>query len=73
VAPKRSNTTRGKSVANRKQTRNQGPRPIEIRLPDVGSPEFAAQAHRQSLAVAWSPQEKDDQAFIDAPADWDDD
>jgi hypothetical protein len=32
----------------------------------VRSPQFAAQAHDQSLAVASSQHETDDQAFIDA-------
>lgn len=31
---------------------------------------FAAQAHRQSLAVAQSPQEREDQAFVDAVSDY---
>jgi hypothetical protein len=39
-------------------------------VPDVHSPEFAAEAHRQSLAVANSAQEKDDQDFIDAISSW---
>jgi hypothetical protein len=41
-------------------------RPIQLWVPDVRSPEFAAEARRQSLLVANSPGEKDDQAFIDA-------
>jgi len=44
-------------------------RPIQIWVPDVRSPQFAAQAHQQSLALASSPHEADDQAFIDALAD----
>jgi hypothetical protein len=32
----------------------------------VRSPQFAEQAHRQSLAVASSQHEAEDQAFIDA-------
>jgi hypothetical protein len=32
----------------------------------VRSPQFAQQAHRQSLAVASSRHESEDQAFIDA-------
>jgi hypothetical protein len=32
----------------------------------VRSPEFAAQAHRESLAIANGPEEADEQAFIDA-------
>jgi antidote-toxin recognition MazE-like antitoxin len=35
-------------------------------VPDVRSPEFAAEAHRQAAAVAASEQAADDQAFIDA-------
>jgi hypothetical protein len=36
----------------------------------VHTPEFLAEAHRQSLAVAASPQGAEDQAFIDAASDW---
>ncbi len=39
-------------------------------VPDVSSPVFAAEAHRQSLAVANSPGEAEDQAFIDSITDW---
>jgi hypothetical protein len=35
----------------------------------VRSPQFAEQAHRQSLAVALSRHEAEDQSFIDALAD----
>jgi hypothetical protein len=41
-------------------------RPIQIWVPDVDSPEFIAEAHRQSLVVANSPHADEDQAFIDA-------
>jgi hypothetical protein len=41
-------------------------RPIVIGLPDVRSPEFAAEAHRQSLLVAESALEHEDQGWIDA-------
>lgn len=51
---------------HRKRLRAQGLRPIQIWVPDVRSPEFAAQAHQQSLAVARSPHAIEDQAFIDA-------
>jgi hypothetical protein len=40
--------------------------PIQIWVPDVRSHQFAEQAHGQSLAVASSQHEADDQAFIDA-------
>jgi hypothetical protein len=46
-----------------------GLRPIQIWVPDVRSRSFAAQAHRQSLAVARSNAEGDDQAFVDAISD----
>jgi Protein of unknown function (DUF3018) len=45
-------------------------RSVQPNLPDLRSPEFAAEARRQSLAVANSPQEKADQDFIDAMTDW---
>jgi hypothetical protein len=35
-------------------------------VPDVRSPEFEAEARRQSLAVAQSAQAKDDQDFVEA-------
>jgi len=35
-------------------------------LPDTDATHFAAKAHRQSQAIATSPQEREDQAFIDA-------
>lgn len=41
-------------------------RPIQIWVPDVRSSAFAAEAHRQSQAVAASAFARDDQAFIDA-------
>ena len=50
---------------HRKRLRAQGLRPIQIWVPDVRSPEFAEQAHHQSLAVATSPHAGKDQAFID--------
>lgn len=46
-------------------------RPIQIWVPDVRSPDFKAEAHRQSLAVAGSPHVEDDQDFIDAVSDRD--
>lgn len=52
--------------AHRQRLREQGLRPIQIWVPDVRSPQFAQQAHHQSLAVAASQHEADDQAFIDA-------
>jgi hypothetical protein len=41
-------------------------RRIELWVPDVDSPEFIAEARRQSLAVADSPHAAEDQTFIDS-------
>ena len=57
---------------HRERLRDQGLRPIQIWVPDVRSPTFRAEAHRQSLAVATSPHAFDDQAFIDTVSDWGD-
>lgn len=62
-------STKDKVRAHRQRLRDQGLRPIQIWVPDVRSSEFAAEAHRQSLAVANSPHEHDDQEFIDAISD----
>ena len=58
--------------AHRERLRAQGLRPIQIWVPDVRAPSFKAQAHSQSRAVAASAHAREDQAFIDAASDWDD-
>ena len=66
----------GKRAARRTRRtrmRRQALRPIEIWVPDPGAPHFVDEAHRQSLAVANSPDEKDDQAFVDAVSVWNND
>ena len=63
---KGSKPSRDKVRAHRERLRRQGLRPIQIWVPDVRSPAFAAEAHRQSLATARSPRARDDQDFIDA-------
>ena len=62
-------SSRDKVRAHRARLRRQGMRPIQIWVPDVRLPGFRAEAHRQSLAVAGSAQEADDQKFIDAVSD----
>jgi Protein of unknown function (DUF3018) len=64
--------SRVKVREHRDRLRKQGLRPIQIWVPDVRSPAFRAEAHRQSLAVATSARAFDDQAFIDAVSDWGD-
>lgn len=44
-------------------------RPIQIWVPDVRSPQFVAEAHRQFAAVAGSARAHDDQAFVDSISD----
>ena len=62
----RPKSSRTKVREHRERLRAQGLRPIQIWVPDVRSPSFKAEAHRQSLAVAISAQERDDQVFIDS-------
>lgn len=64
-------TTRERVREHRERLRAQGLRPVQIWVPDVHAPEFVAEAHRQSAAIAASEHEADDQAFVDAlSADW---
>lgn len=69
---RQAKSSREKVRAHRQRLRKQGLRPIQIWVPDVRSPEFAAEARRQSLAVARSPHAAEDQAFVDAISDWND-
>ncbi len=65
-----SKPSRIKVLEHRERLRALGLRPIEVWVPDVRSPVFRAEAHRQSAAVANNPSEPDDQAFIDTVTDW---
>lgn len=71
AASHRSHTSRDKVRAHRDRLRRQGLRPVQIWVPDVRAPGFAAKAHRQSLAVARSQHAADDQGFIDSVTDRD--
>ncbi len=64
--------SRVKVREHRERLRKQGLRPIQIWVPDVRSPAFRSEAHRQSAAIAASAHAFDDQAFIDAVSDWGD-
>jgi hypothetical protein len=57
---------------HRERLRERGLRPIQIWVPDVRSPAFRSEAHRQSAAISASAHAREDQAFIDAVADWGD-
>ena len=69
---KTPNDSRDKVRRYRERLRSQGLRPIQIWVPDVRTPAFAAEAHRQSLAVAQSDSAREDQAFIDAVSEFSD-
>lgn len=66
----RLKATRNKVAAHRNRLRQQGLRPIQIWVPDVRSVDFAAEAHKQSKAVARSRSARKDQDFVDAISDW---
>ena len=66
------NPSRLKVREHRERLRSQGLRPIQIWVPDVRAPSFRSEAHRQSVAVAASAHAHEDQSFIDAVSDWDD-
>lgn len=57
---------RRRVAAHRERLRSQGLRPVQIWVPDVRAPEFAAEAHRQSALAAASSHATEDQAFVDA-------
>ena len=59
-------TVTGRVRDYRKRMRDRGMRPIQMWVADVRTPEFAAEAHRQSVVVAASEHAADDQAYIDA-------
>ncbi len=63
----------GKRVAeHRVRLRDQGLRPLQIWVPDTRAPEFAEEAHRQSVLAAAIDNASDDQAFVDAISQFND-
>jgi hypothetical protein len=65
----RKSSSAAKVRAHRERLRAKGLRPIQIWVPDTRSKRFAAEAHRQSLAVAKSAHAREDQDFVDAISD----
>jgi Protein of unknown function (DUF3018) len=63
-------SSRRRVRAHRERLRAQGLRPLQIWVPDVTAATFAAEAHRQSRAVAASAAAEDDQAFVDSVSEW---
>jgi len=68
--PRSRTPTAARVRKHREGLRAAGLRPVQIWVPDVRSKHFAAQARRQSRAIAQSAQEQDDLAFIESIADW---
>lgn len=62
--------TRDRVRAHRARLRAMGLRPIQIWVPDVRSPDFAAEAHRQARLVADSRSASADQEFLDSISEW---
>jgi hypothetical protein len=70
MASKIGTTSRDKVRAHRARLRKQGLRPVQFWIPDMNSPAFIKEARRQSLAIANSAHEKDDQNFVDSISIW---
>lgn len=66
AVPGEESSSKRRVSEHRRRLRAQGLRPVQIWVPDVRSPEFTREAHRQAAAVAASRHAEDDQAFIDA-------
>ena len=53
----------------RSRMRDRGYRPLQVWVPDVRSPQFAAEAHREALALADADRRGDDMDFVEAISD----
>jgi hypothetical protein len=71
-SPSKPKTSQTKVREHRERLRKQGLRPIQIWVPDVRSRAFRSEAHRQSILVSSSAHAHDDQAFINAISNWED-
>jgi hypothetical protein len=67
----KTRSSRDKVRAHRARLRKQGLRPIQIWVPDVNSEAYKAEVRRQCLDIANSPQEKEDQDFVESLFEWD--
>jgi len=72
VSARSVKSTKVKVQEHRNRLRAQGLRPIQIWVPDVRAASFRSEAHLQSLAVAAGTHAIEDQTFIDAVSDWQD-
>ena len=65
-------TVRDRVGAHRRRMRERGYRLVQVWVPDVRSPEFAREAHRQATLLRDADRRSDDQDFVDAVSvDWD--
>ena len=60
---------RARVSAYRTRMRAQGLRPVQIWVPDVRSPDFAAEAHLQSTRVSAADRTNDVMDFVEAVSD----
>ena len=70
MRPVGAKSSRDKVRAFRKRMRAKGLRLVQIWLPDTRTPEFAAEANRQSLLANRSPFSAADQAWVESMSDW---
>jgi hypothetical protein len=68
--PSPAKSSREKVSAHRARLRKRGYRLVQMWLPDTRTPEYATQAHRDSLAIANSATEAEDQAWLDSVSWW---
>jgi hypothetical protein len=62
--------SRDKVRDHRARMRAKGMKLVQFWVPDTSSAEFKAEARRQSRLIARSPNEADDQAFVDSLSDF---
>ena len=62
--------TRDKVRAHRNRLRRQGLRPVQMWVLDTSAEGFRREALRQSRLVAAAPDERADQALVDAVSNW---
>ena len=66
----RAKSSRDKVRSHRKRMRAKGYRLVQMWLPDTRTPEFAREAHLQSLRASNSPTAEIDQAWLDSVSWW---
>jgi antidote-toxin recognition MazE-like antitoxin len=66
----RPKSSREKVRAYRQRMRAKGMRLVQMWLPDNRTPEFVAEARRQSLLASTSPYAAEDHAWVASISDW---